>query len=95
MVKHLIKIFCVTFAFLITNQISAASEEITVRELIVGDQEDFHLRILKAIPQNGQISIGPKNAENTMRPVEEIPAGSPTPIPNGDAGASILSVSRR
>ena len=66
MVKHLIKIFCVTFAFLITNQISAASEEITVRELIVGDQEDFHLRILKAIPQNGQISIGPKNAENTI-----------------------------
>jgi hypothetical protein len=36
-----------------------------------------------------------KNAGNTMRPVEEIPAGSPTLIPNGNTGASILSVSRR
>ena len=49
-------------------------------------------------PPNGppdEVLEALKNTENTMRPMEEIPAGSPTPIPNGNAGASILSVSRR
>lgn len=66
MLKHLIKVFCATFIVLYTNQILATSNDITLKELIVGDQEDFHLRILRAIPEEGQISIGSKNAENTI-----------------------------
>ena len=66
MVKHHFKVFCVIFIFLYPKQIIASSDDITVKELILGDQKDFHLKILKAIPENGQISIGPKNAKNTI-----------------------------
>ena len=66
MVKHLIKVFCVTLIIFYTNQIFATSNDITVRELITGDQENLHLRILKAIPEDGQISIGPKDAKNII-----------------------------
>ena len=66
MVKQLIKIFCATFIIFYTNHIFAASNDITLRELILGDKEEFHLRILKSIPEYGQISIGPEDAKNTI-----------------------------
>ena len=66
MVKHLINVFCVTFIIFYTNQIFSSSSDITVRELITGDQENLHIRILKAIPEDGQISIGPKDAKNII-----------------------------
>lgn len=66
MVKQLSKFFCVTFIIFYSNQNFAASNGITIAELVLGSQEEFHLRILEAIPKNGQIIIGSENAENTI-----------------------------
>ena len=66
MVKQLSKFFCVTFIIFYSNQNFAASNDITIAELVLGNQEEFHLRILEAVPKNGQIIIGSENAENTI-----------------------------
>ena len=66
MVKQVFKIFCATFIIFYSNQIFADSNNITVSELVLGNKEEFHLRILEAIPKSGQIIIGSNNAENTI-----------------------------
>ena len=66
MVKQLIQFICVIFLLFYVKQVSAAENDITVKELVLGGKEDFHLRILKAIPENGQIIIGPQDAQNTI-----------------------------
>lgn len=66
MVKQVFKIFCATFIIFYSNQIFADSNNITVSELVLGSKEEFHLRILEAIPKSGQIIIGSNNAENTI-----------------------------
>ena len=66
MVKQLIKFFCVVIPTLYTGHVFAASDDITIGELVNGGQEDFHLRLLKAIPKDGQIAIGPENADNNI-----------------------------
>ena len=66
MVKQIIKIICGVVIILSANKTFAASSDISIKELVTGGQEKFHLRILKAIPESGQISIGPKDAENTI-----------------------------
>lgn len=66
MLKHLSQFICVISIFLSANQAQAYQEDITLKELVLGDKEDFHLRVLKAIPKNGQIIIGPENAENVI-----------------------------
>ena len=66
MVRQVIQIICVVFIALYSHQIHSASKDITLNELVLGGQEEFHLRILKAIPKNGQISIGPEDAKNTI-----------------------------
>ena len=48
-------ILIVTFIIFYSNQNFAASNGITIAELVLGNQEEFHLRILEAIPKNGQI----------------------------------------
>ena len=40
--------------------------EITVEELFFDNTKPFNLKILEAIPENGKIEIGPKNAKNTI-----------------------------
>ena len=66
MVKHLIRFTCVVFIIFYIKQINADQNDITLKELVLGEKKDFHLRILKAIPENGQITIGPQEAENTI-----------------------------
>ena len=66
MLKHLIQFVCVIIIFLYVKQISAEQLDITVKELVLGDKKEFHLRILKSIPKSGQIIIGPEKAENTI-----------------------------
>ena len=66
MLKHLSQFICVVSIMLHVNQIHANQNDITLKELVLGGKEDFHLRILKAIPENGQIIIGPENAENVI-----------------------------
>ena len=66
MLKHLIQFICVIIIFLYVKQISAEQLDITVKELVLGDKKEFHLRILKSIPKGGQIIIGPEKAENTI-----------------------------
>ncbi len=66
MVKQLIQLFCAIFVIFYVKQINAYQEDITLKELVLGDKEEFHLRILKAIPENGQITIGSSNAENVI-----------------------------
>ena len=66
MLKQIIKIICGVVIILSANKTFAATSEITIKELVTGGQEGFHLRILKAIPESGQISIGPKDAKNTI-----------------------------
>ena len=53
MLKHLIQFICVIIIFLYVKQISAEQLDITVKELVLGDKKEFHLRILKSIPKGG------------------------------------------
>ena len=54
--KQLIQLFCVIFAIFYVKQISANQNDITLKQLVLGGKEEFHLRILEAIPENGQIT---------------------------------------
>ena len=66
MLKHINQIICIIFLFFYTNVIVANAADMTIKDLIMGEKENFHLRILATIPKNGQISIGPENAKNTI-----------------------------
>ena len=66
MLKQLSQFICVISILLYVKQIHANEKDITLKELVLGGKEDFHLRILKAIPENGQITIGPANAKNVI-----------------------------
>ena len=66
MLKQLSQFICVIFILLYVKLVHANEEDITLKELVLGGKEDFHLRILKAIPENGQITIGPANAKNVI-----------------------------
>ena len=48
MLKHLSQFICVVSIMLHVNQIHAYQNDITLKELVLGGKEDFHLRILKA-----------------------------------------------
>ena len=45
---------------------SNAFAEMTLEKLFFDNSQPFHLKILEAIPENGKLQIGPKNAENTI-----------------------------
>ncbi|MBD42145.1 MAG: hypothetical protein CMI92_01685 [Pelagibacteraceae bacterium] len=64
--KQLIQLFCVIFAIFYVKQISANQNDITLKQLVLGGKEEFHLRILEAIPENGQITTGSNDAENVI-----------------------------
>ena len=66
MLKHLNIIICIIFIFFNTNVIFANLADMTIKDLVMGEKENFHLRVLATIPKNGQISIGPDNAKNTI-----------------------------
>jgi protein-disulfide isomerase len=54
-----------TVLFLSLNSFSIKAE-MTLNELILDDTIAFNLKILKAIPEEGKIQIGPDNAKNTI-----------------------------
>ncbi len=66
MVNRLNQIICVIFLYFSSNTIQASSEDMTIKNLITGERENFHLRVLESIPKNGLISIGPENAKNII-----------------------------
>ena len=66
MVKQLIQIIFIACMSFHTNYVYSSQDDMTIRELVLGDKKDFHLKILKAIPKTGQIIIGPEDAENTI-----------------------------
>ena len=45
---------------------SGAFAEMTLEKLFFDNSQPFHLKILEAIPENGKVQVGPKNAENTI-----------------------------
>ena len=51
MLKQLSQFICVIFILLYVKLVHANEDDITLKELVLGGQEDFHLRILKAINQ--------------------------------------------
>ena len=53
------------FIFVLTLN-SNTFAEMTLEKLFFDNSQPFHLKILEAIPENGKLQIGPKNAENTI-----------------------------
>ena len=47
MLKQIIKIICGVVIILSANKTFAATSEITIKELVTGGQEEFHLRIYR------------------------------------------------
>ena len=53
MLKHLNIIICIIFIFFNTNVIFANLADMTIKDLVMGEKENFHLRVLATIPKNG------------------------------------------
>ena len=51
---------------LLLFSLSNTHAETTLEELFFDNSKPFHLKILEAIPENGKIQIGPKDAKNTI-----------------------------
>ena len=62
----MLKQFIYVILFILLCPLSQANADISLKELIYNDQQPFHLKLLKALPEEAKIGFGPKNADNVI-----------------------------
>ena len=62
----MLKQFIYVILFILLCPLSQANADISLKELIYKDQQPFHLKLLKALPEEAKIGFGPKNADNVI-----------------------------